>query len=480
MKAGKTITFSPFTRVEGDLRLSVEIEDGRVVSAHASGTLFRGFEGLLRGRDPWDAIVILCRICGQCSAAHSRAAAGALAHAHGVQPPPNGVLAATVIQATETIVSHLAHFYFAFAADLCSLPGCEHLGQRFEPIRGVSFRSALEARRVLLGLMGLFAGKWPNTLAIQPGGVTRPLNRGELIRARGILAQFVRHVEGDLLGCTVQRWLANHSLADLDTWLGEDEHEHRDLGAFIAAARSAGLERLGRGPGRFLSTGGFSLPDGRTWLRAGYHDGGVEPLDQERIAEHVAHSWFEPEPAAAHPSRGATEPAPEKAGAYSWAKAPRYSGRPVEVGPMARMVIDGDPLALDLLANLGPSTFTRVLLRLHEKIRLVDAMRAWLDELDPKEPFCVGTELAEAAEGFALVEAPRGLLGHWVRTEQGRIRNYQIITPTSWNLSPRDTAGVPGPLEDALVGTPVENPDEATKVALVVRSFDPCLYCSVH
>ena len=480
MKAAKTIVFSPFTRVEGDLQLSVEIKDGGVCSARASGTLFRGFENLVRGREPTDAIVILCRICGQCGAAHSRASAGALSHAYGVEPPANGVLCTTVIQAVETILSHLAHFYFSFASDLCLLPGCGRLEERFAPIRGSSFRKALGTRRVLLGLMGLFAGKWPNTLAIQPGGVTRPLSRADLIRARGIFAEFVRCLDEDLLHCSIDTWLANRSLADMEKWLGEDDHERGDLGVFISTALNAGLQRIGRGPGRFLSVGGLSLPGGGTWLQPGYYEGGVSALDEGQITEHVAFSWFDSDAVAAHPSEGTTEPAPGKAGAYSWVKAPRYAGKSAEVGPMARMVIDADSLATDLMDRLGPSVFTRTLLRLHETARLVRAVEGWLGEIDPDEPFCVKWEPGESAVGTALTEAPRGILGHWVRIEQKHVRNYQVVTPTSWNLSPRDARGAPGPVEEALEETPVDDPAKAANVALVVRSYDPCLYCSVH
>jgi len=480
MKPDKTIVFSPFARVEGDLRLDVDIANGQVVSAHASGTLFRGFEQLVRGRDPSDAIVILCRICGQCGAAHSAAAAGALADAYGVQPPANGILAASVIQAVELILSHLAHFYSSFAADLCDLPGGKSLQGRFAPIRGRSFQKALRARHTLLGLMGLFAGKWPNTLAIQPGGVTKTLNRTELIRARGILAEFVRFIEGQLLRCDGQRWLENRSWADVEAWLGEGEHEDGDLGCFLAAALRAGLDEMGRGPGRFVSSGAFRLPGDGTWLKAGYYDGNVENFRPSRVTEDVTSSWFESVPADADPGGTAAVSAPEKEGAYSWIKAPRYGGMAAEVGPMARMVIDGDLLVTDLLQSRGPSVLARVLTRHHEIIRLLQDLPGWLAQIDPQEPFCVAHRPAEVAEGFAVTEAPRGLLGHWIRIEHSRIKNYQVVTPTGWNLSPRDSGGTPGPLEQALVGTPVEDAAGAANVALVVRSYDPCLYCSVH
>jgi len=480
MAATKSIVFSPFTRVEGDLSLGVEISGGAVTAARASGTLFRNFEGMLCGRQPRDAIVILCRICGQCGGAHSSASAHALASAFGAKPPRNAVLATAIIQATEIVLSHLAHFFLSFAGDLCALPGQERLETRFAPIRGTSFRRALSARRVLLGVMGLFAGKWPNTLAIQPGGVTRPLNRAEMIRAQGILAEFTRYVEDDLLACPVGRWREVDSLDALRAWLGEGDHAAGDVGTFVSVALEEGLQEIGRGPGRFLSCGGPLLPEGRTWVRPGYYEGQLRPFDAQQIAEHTRFSWFESDSAATHPADGTSFPAPDKQEAYSWAKAPRYAGRSVEVGPMGRMVIDGDPLAVDLLQRMGPSVFTRVLLRLHETVRLVSDLDGWLGQIRPEEPFFEPYEVGETSQGLAVTEAPRGLLGHWLRTEGGRIRAYQVVTPTSWNLSPRDEDENPGPLEEALVGTPVRDPEKAVNVALVVRSYDPCLYCSVH
>ncbi|MFW6189585.1 MAG: nickel-dependent hydrogenase large subunit [Planctomycetota bacterium] len=476
----KKIEFSPFTRVEGDLSLEVEVADGAVSSARAAGTLFRGFEQMLRGRRPRDAVVMLCRICGQCGGAHSTAAAAALSAAWGASVPRNAALVRALIQATETILSHLAHFECSFAGDLCSLPGCGQLEERFAPIRGRSFRRALRARKVLLGLMGLLAGKWPNTLAIQPGGVTRTLNQGELIRARGILAEFVRHLEECVLACPVAEWLGNRSLSDLEGWLNVERHRQGDLGQFVGCAMEHGLDRIGRGPGRFISAGGFRLPGGQTSLRSGYWEGGVAPFRSGNVTEDVTYSWYESDGGGARPQEQRSVPAADKEEAYSWSKAPRYGGKSAEVGPMARMLIDGDPLATDLVDRLGPSVFTRVVLRLHEVVRMVPEMKRWLGQIDPEAPFYREVEPLADADGCAMTEAPRGTLGHWVRLRQGRIRNYQVVTPTSWNLSPRDADGAPGPLEEALEGTPVRDPETAVNVALVVRSYDPCLYCSVH
>lgn len=508
----RTVTFSPFTRVEGDLHMSVTIDEGTVTEARASGTLFRGFEILLRGREPVDAMVMTCRICGQCGASHSAAAAEALAQLTGLTAPPNGVVCRSIIQAVEAILNNLTHFYLSFAADLAHPRYGEAMARRFAPVRGESFRAAIRARKVFLAMLGLFAGKWPNTLAIQPGGTTKTIDRWEVHRARGILAEFREFLERSLVGCPLEVVLALQSAADLDAWMGENAHAESDLGAFVRAALSAGLDRLGRGPQRFLAIGGYPAPDGGVLFPPGYYESGrVEPVDAQAITESVRFAWLEAQPGERHPSEGLTEPAPEKAEAYTWCKAPRYRGRSVEVGPLARALVGGVlrtayaaepresghppgesgaapsgeplpgvPLVSDLVSRHGVGVYTRMVARLWELLVLTRAVGGWLGQIDPEAPFCVPTPPIPDGLAAGLVAAPRGFLGHWLRVENGRIRNYQVVTPTGWNLSPRDADGQPGPVEEALVGTAVDETDDAVDVAHVVRSFDPCLFCTVH
>ena len=474
----KTITFSPFTRVEGDLHISLEISDGVVTEARATGTLFRGFEMLLRGREPTDALVITPRICGQCGVAHSAAAAGALADLARLQPPPNGILCRNVITAAEAVLNNFTHFYLSFAADLAHPVYGEEMRRRFAPVEGTSFRRAVRARKGFLAILGLFAGKWPNTLAIQPGGVTKTLTTSELHRARGVLAEFREFVEGHFLGGPLEEFLELSSASAVEEWMGR--HPDSDLGCFVQAALANGLDRLGRGPGRFLAAGGYPLPDGEHLFPAGYYDGTLHPFDASEVVEHARFSWLEADGAGRHPLEGTTHPAPEKSDAYTWAKAPRHRGRSAEVGPFARALVAGLPLAHDLLDRHGPTVYPRMLLRLRETVFLVREIEDWIGSIDPAEPFCNPTPELEKGVGVGLTAAPRGMLGHWMRLEEGRILNYQVVTPTGWNLSPRDSTGAPGPVEEALVGTPVPDPADALGVAHVVRSFDPCLFCTVH
>jgi hydrogenase large subunit len=477
----KTITFSPFSRLEGDLQVKVDIEDGRIVRALASGTLYRGFELMLVGRDPLDAIVISCRVCGQCGAAHSAAAAAAIRALAGVHMPPNACLVSNVIQAIESVLSHLTHFYLSFAPDLAEPPYEDDVTRRLRPPQGGSFSRALRARQELLGVMGLLAGKWPNTLVIQPGGTTKTVSASDIRRAQGLLAEFTDFVRQQVIGCEPEEWLALRSVADLDRWLGDGAHGGSDMGILVTFSLRHGLDRIGTWPAHFLSSGGWPGPTGETLMNPGFQDGDrAAEFSPAEIVEHVKHSWYEPHEGGVHPFEGDSSPAPERTEAYSWVKAPRYAGRPAEVGPLARMVNDGDPLVTDLLRTQGPSVLVREVARLHETIKLLKQIDAWLTEVNPEEPFYRETPRTVSGSAVGVVEAPRGTLGHWVRVEGGRIRNYQIITPTGWNLSPRDSDGTPGPLEAALVGTPVPDPDRPVTMAHVVKSFDPCLFCTVH
>ena len=479
------ITISPTARVEGDLEVKVEIKNGQVNDAFASGVIYRGFEQLLRGRDPIDALVFTCRVCGICCIAHSTASSNALRDAFKAQMPPNAYLLKNIALASETVMGHLTHFYISFVTDLTnskysSYKAYDEIKRRFSPFTGMSYKRAFQLRRSILEIVGLIAGKWPNTLAFQPGGTTKPLNAGEIIRAKAILMGFQNRIEESLLGCSLDRWLENSTFEQLMAWLGEGDHQQCDLGFFIRCALEVGLDQLGRGPGRFFSCGGYDLPDGKNWLRSGYYAGEFDSFDPEKIAEHIKYSWLDGYDGGKHPFDQTVEPNADKTQAYSWAKAPRYDGKTVELGALSRMIIDRDPLALSLLQEMGPNVLTRCVARIHESLRLLKQIATWLDQIDPEQPFFIRHRNVGEAQGIGLTEAARGTLGHWISIEHGRIKNYQIITPSTWNLSPRDSEDNPGPLEEALIGTPVQNDKNPIEVAHVIRSFDPCLFCTVH
>ncbi len=473
----------PFNRVEGDLEISLDIEGGRIAAAYVNSPLYRGFEQILQGKLPADALVLVPRICGICSVAQSAAAALALADAASIAPPNNGRLAANLTLATENLADHLTHFYLFFMpdfarADYAGRPWHSAVVERFRATVGSAPNQVLPARAGFMRMMGLLAGKWPHTLAVQPGGSTRPLQSSEIFRLHRILRDFREFLETVTFGAGLEEIAALASRAELDAWRAKDGGG--DLRAFLAIAADLDLWRLGRGTDRFMSYGCYPEEGGRLFP-AGLWDGTATRLDIDSIREDIAHAWYAAAGLPQHPAEGSTLPVVEKEGAYSWCKAPRLAGQVVETGALARQLIAGHPLARDMVERDGGSVGARVVARLLELALVLPAMERWLAELAPGEPWCIPAHLADETSGVGLIEAARGSLGHWLTVRRGRIHNYQIIAPTTWNFSPRDASDQPGALEQALAGLAAEatGPVPAA-IHHVVRSFDPCMVCTVH
>ncbi|NGM47669.1 nickel-dependent hydrogenase large subunit [Rhodobacter sp. SGA-6-6] len=467
------LVLGPFNRVEGDLEVALTLDAGRIVRAEVNAPLFRGFEQMLMGRDPRDALVITPRICGICSISQSAAAARALAAAMGLSPAPQGAAMAALIHAAENVADHLTHFHLFFMPDFArphyaGRPWHTRAVDRFTAMEGGAQRAAVQARAELLHVMGLLAGKWPHTLAIQPGGVTRAPGPREKARLTATLRAFRRYLEGVLFGGPLEDFAAIETPEALMRW------GRGDLGLFLEIAADLGLEALGRGSGRYLSYGAYPL-DERPVFARGAWDGGLRDFDPQDIAEDLSHAWMKG--GTRHPWDGVTEPDEAMAPpGYSWCKAPRLGGRGHEVGALARQVVDGHPLAR---AMAGGGVLARVAGRMLELARSQAVMERLVAGIEPGAAFMAKGALPREGRGAGLVEAARGALGHWLRIEGGRIAGYQIIAPTTWNFSPRDAGGVPGPLEAALEGLEIEGPG-ALAVQHVVRSFDPCMVCTVH
>jgi len=490
----RRLTIGPFNRVEGDLEVTLDIADGRVESAQVCSSLYRGFEQILIAKHPLDALVIVPRICGICSLSQSAAAAAALADATGLPMPANGRLASKLILACENLADHLTHFYLFFMPDFARAAyrgrAWHALAERrFQADVGEALREVLPARADWLRLMGYLAGKWPHSLALQPGGTTRAITATEKVRLLTVLREFRAFLSSRVFGDTLENVSALHRADQLSAWA---QGRAGDFPRFLDIAADLGLERIGRASDTFLSYGAYAQQGGagrqddhreHLFARGVWRDG-VLAFDEALISEDVAHAWlFGEQPV--HPREGETRPLiaefADQPDAYTWCKAPRYGSRVAETGALARQMVDGHPLLRALVAANGGSVLARVVARLFEIALVVPAMEGWVRALTPGEPFCHQWQLPDQASAVGLVEAARGALGHWLHIERGRIARYQIIAPTTWNFSPRDAGGVPGALEQALVGLPVGE-DESVPLAVqhVVRSFDPCMVCTVH
>ena len=463
-----TAAIDPITRIEGHLKVEVKIDTvngvQQVVDAFAMGTLFRGFEKLLEGRAPRDATIITSRICGVCPTSHAMAAALALDSAYGLAGDTAARTASrllrNLVHGACFLESDILHFYLLSLPDYVTgvpmapwLPGWE-VGRRIDPAAVSRFTgnfvAAITARRNAHEMGAIYGGKLPHTPAfIGGGGFTA------IASASGTAA--FRAYLNDLITFIQTKYIPD---------------------AELLANIYSDYFMIGKGYGNLMSFGVFELDNSaspRPLLKAGRVPNGssaAQSMDPAQIAEQVRYSWYANGPSQ-HPAVEDTVAQHPKAEAYSWLKAPRYGGVPYEVGPLARMTVNGD-------YSNGVSVMDRHLARAREALKLAQAMQGWLGELVSGQTACTATARPESAKTQGLTEAPRGALGHWLEVAGGKISKYQVVTPTCWNVSPRDSAGQRGPLEQALIGVPVVNIDKPIEVLRVVHSMDPCLDCATH
>ena len=474
-----TIVIDPLTRIEGHLKIEVTVEGGVVTDAKSSGTMFRGFEIMLQGRDPLDAPHYTQRICGVCPISHGMASCLNLESALGVIPPDNGRILRNLVLGANFIMSHILHFYHLAALDYINTSGAIDIAPwipRYVTPDMVSgdiavtlvghYVQALAIRRKAHQMAAIFGGKLPCAPSFVPGGCTEGITQDKIDDFRTLLDEQRAFIEEIYIPDVLA--------------VAEAFPDYFDIGA---------------GCGNLLAYGVFDLTDGSKLLKRGRCNSqlSLDTVDPAKIIEYVAHSKYTPNSGNKNPADGVTEPDAEKADAYSWLKAPRYDAQVYETGPLARMAsnyLHGDQTTQELvngaLDALGapPSVLFSVLgrhaARALEAKLVADAMDEWLNELVGGDPVYTESNIPGSASGIGLTEAPRGALGHWIRIKRRKIERYQVITPTNWNASPMDDLGQNGPIEQALIGTPVADENQPIEVLRVVHSFDPCLACSVH
>lgn len=459
-----TIKIDPLTRIEGHLEIEVTVDtvlgQQQVVEAKSAGTMFRGFEMILIGRDPRDAAQYTQRICGVCPVSHGMASSLNLDNAFAVAPPDNGRILRNLVLGANFIQSHLLHFYHLSALDYINTTGLLDLapfmpryvtddmatGSTAEALVA-NYLTALRMRRKAHQMGAVFGGKLPMTGSFVVGGITEIVTTEKVAEFRALLTE-------------LRAFIDDVYVPDAQT-----------LGSLFPSYYT-----IGGGPGNLLAFGVFDLDSSgeNRFLPRGRLTGGVPgSVDPDQITEYVQYSWYTAASGEKNPAEGVTEPDADKDGAYSWMKAPRYQDQPYELGPLARMSVCGE-------YTNGISAMDRIVARALETKKIADAMDGWLDELEPGAPVNTASTIPQQATGMGLTEAPRGALGHWINIEDSLISRYQVVTPTNWNASPRDDADVPGPIETALVGVPVADVDQPVEVLRVVHTFDPCLACAVH
>ena len=456
------IAVDPVTRIEGHLKAEIAVDTvggvQQIVQVKTVGTLFRGFEKLLEGRDPRDAPIITSRICGVCPTSHSEVAVLALDQAGGVEVPTSGRILRNLVHGACFLESHILHFYLLSLPDYIKGPGMPPWTPGFEMDRRVDqatadlflghYLEAINVRRKCHEMGALFGGKLPHSPAYIAGGFTA-------VPSSANLATFEAHLD---------------AIIDfIDTRYIPDAER--------LASLYSDYFLIGRGYGNLLCYGAFELnnsgssklfPAGRV-----VNGGSVQAVDAAAITEDATHSWYTNASNNQHPAVADTVPQYPKEGGYSWLKAPRYSGVPYECGPLARMWSKGE-------YTNGISVMDRIRARAYEARLLAAEMKTWLAGVGADSQVYTPWSNPGTATAAGLSEAPRGALGHWIGIEAGKISHYQVITPTCWTISPRDGAGQLGPLEQALMGTPIADVNHPVEALRVIHSVDPCLDCATH
>jgi Ni,Fe-hydrogenase I large subunit len=515
--APKKMRISPLGRVEGDLDLHIEVTDRVVTDAWTEASMFRGFEIILKGKDPQAGLIVTPRICGICGGSHLYKACYALDTAWRTHVPPNATLIRNIAQACETLQSIPRWFYALFAIDLTNknyakTKDYDECVKRFAPFVGTGYEKGVTLSGKPVEVYAMFGGQWPHSSFMIPGGVMCAPSLAEVTRANAILDFWMREwLEKEWLGCSIDRWLENKTWDDVWAWAEENEKQyHSDCGLFLRFSKAIGLDTFGFGCRKFIATGTYFQPelyehptiDGRNAAlinRAGIYDGtDFHDFNHLNVRESTAHSFYKGD-TSLHPWEGRTEPIDpadgHKQGKYSWAKSPRYEvagkgAMPLEAGPLARQVNAGrpgaakhqdyDPLFLDAVKKAGPSVLVRVMARMHEACKYYKLAQKWLSEIQLHENFYTKPVEHASGKGFGSTEAARGSLSDWIVIENGKIENYQVVTPTAWNIGPRDGHGVHGPMEQSFIGSTIHDPTDPVEMGHVARSYDSCLVCTVH
>ncbi len=547
------ITIDPITRIEGHLRIDAEVDGGKVTKAWSSGQMWRGIETILKGRDPRDAWLFTQRICGVCTTVHALASVRAVENALNLEIPINAQYIRNIVMSIHALQDHIVHFYVlsaldwvdvvsalsadpkktaALASSLSNWPN--NSAKRFAAVQGkvkalvdsgqlgpfangywghpamklppeanlmaVShYLESLDYQRKATQALGIISGKNPHIQNLSVGGVTTALNPDSDSALNMERLFRVKELIQDVRGFIQQVYLPDVVAvgALYKDWLpyGAGVTNYMAVPDMVLDTKATKFDL----PGGTIMNGDLGTVKGIT----SFHD----DYFRDNVVENISHAWYKGD-WTKHPYEEDDVPAYgefQDDGKYSWIKAPRFQGQPMQVGPLAQMlvgyaqghkpIIENVNNALSLVSSVagvtvGPevlhSTLGRHVARAVRASMLGDlALKHWdllVDnigkgdlEIFNKPVFPQGEQ-----QGYGIHEAPRGVLSHWVVIQDGKIKNYQCVVPSTWNAGPRDEKGVAGPYEASLVGNPVADAEKPLELLRTVHSFDPCIACAVH
>jgi len=553
------IVVDPITRIEGHLRIEAEVDGGRIVDAFSSGTMVRGFEIILKGRDPRDAWAFTERACGVCTTVHALASVRTVENALDIIIPPNAELIRNLMFCAQYIQDHVVHFYHLHALDWVDVVSAlsADTNETSRIARSISkwpksspgyFLDVQNRVKTLVesGQLGIFANAyWGHSAYKLPPevnllGVAHYLEalewQKEIVKVHTIFGGKNPHpnylVGGAPCSINIDDAMAINAerLAQVGTLIGDamefvEQVYLPDLLAIASFYKD--WFSVGGGLSNYLCYGdlpvhGYNDPVHFKFKRGAILNRNLNEIhevdgnDADQVREFISHSWYQyaqGDEAGLHPWDGETEfnytgPKPpyehlNVEGKYSWLKTPRWKNHPMEVGPLARMLVgyasggdDFKEVVNEALGRLDApvtalfSTLGRTAARGLETRLVAHWMREFYDMLlanirngdtrtftqERWEPSSWPAE----AKGVGLSEAPRGALAHWIVIRNGKIDNYQLVVPSTWNASPRDPQGQLSAYEASLIDTPVANAEQPLEILRTVHSFDPCIACAVH
>ena len=549
----KRITIDPITRIEGHLRIDVEVDNNAVSNAWASCTMWRGIEKILRGRDPRDAWLFTQRFCGVCTTVHAMASVRAVEDALQLEVPINAQYIRNLILIAHALHDHIVHFYQLSAldwVDILEIPKADpertsRLAESLSPWTRNSrneFKAAQDRVKAVAasGQLGIFMnGYWGhpamhlspdvNLLAFSHYVQALEFQR-KALQVVGILGSKTPHIQNLTVGGVSNAInLDNASALNMDRLemirvLLDEVVQFINQVYLVDVCAIASMYpewfKIGSGVKNYLAVPDLPLDSTSTAydLPGGYimngNIAGTHPFktaaDKEfraEVSEDVTHAYYQ-DGKALHPWKGETEPnftewnGDQK---YSWVKAPRFNNQPMQVGPLAQVLVgfaQGHPLtvkhttlAIEKVQAISGIRLTPDMLHSTLGRHAARAIRAsMLAELAQKHLQLLTDNIAKGdtsvfnqpvfptheVEGVGTHEAPRGTLSHWVVIKDEKIKNYQAVVPSTWNASPRDRAGNHGPYEASLLHTPLARPEEPLEVLRTVHSFDPCMACACH
>lgn len=495
---------SPFNRVEGDLDVEVKYEKNKVVDAKFITRLFRGLELVLRNKDPMDALVVTPRVCGICGGSHLYASASALDMVYNATVPRNASRLRNVMAMAEICQNDVRHTYLMFLIDTANKKYEKYefypeMLKRWAPLYGSSYKEAVRWSKKYTEVYAMFGGQWPHGSAIVPGGVTTDPYPQELNKALGILRDVTQnYLEKTVLGGQLQLFLDTvKSVNDMEQW--SEDFPEADISKIWKLGMEMGWHKMGFGSGVLMSYGHFPREEyvGKAnrekdlIFKPGIlfvNKGEMASFDQQRVIEFVNNSFYTysmGDNVGLHPFEGETAPSIEEGKTkYTFTKCFRYDyyGQLLapEVGALAMLAVSKNKLILDIVNRLGPNVLARVIARLVRVALYHKLMEEELETFEIGKPTYKRPEEAKAGKGYGLVEAARGSLGHWIVVKDGKIVNYQIVTPTEINMGPEDPLGNKSHVANSLIGTEVSDVRNPVEVYHIIRSHDPCTVCNVH